>query len=117
MMFGRLNLTDAQETQVRTLVEAHQAATTPVLDRVVTARQALHAAVTASPVDEAAIRARSAELASAEADLAVARARLHADISRILTPEQRAELDQMQARRAERMQQMGERRRRMPPPL
>jgi Spy/CpxP family protein refolding chaperone len=93
MPLGRLDLTDAQRAQVRSLTDTHRAATEPVLERARTARQALHAAVTASTVDEGAIRARSAELASAEADLAVARARLQADITKILTPEQRAELD------------------------
>jgi Spy/CpxP family protein refolding chaperone len=118
MPLGRLELTEAQRAQTRSLVEAHRAATGPVLDRARTAREALHEAVTASTVDEAAIRARSAELASADADLAVARARLHADITKILTAEQRAELEQNRSRRAERMQEMRERweQRRMGPP-
>jgi Spy/CpxP family protein refolding chaperone len=106
---GPLNLTDAQRAEVRSLVEAHRAATQPVLERARTAREALHAAVTATTVDEAAIRARSAELASAEADLAVARARLHADVAKVLTPEQAAELEQARSRRADRMQEMRER--------
>jgi protein CpxP len=117
MPFGQLDLTEAQRAQVRSLVEAHRAATAPVLERARTARQALHEAVTASAVDEAAIRARSAELASAEADLTVARARMHADVLKILTPEQRTELEQNRTRRAERMQGMRERMgRRMGPP-
>ena len=117
MMLGRLELTEAQRAQVRSLVEAQQAATGPVLDRARTAREALQAAITADTVDEGAIRARSAELASAEADLAVARARLHADITKILTPEQRTELEQNLARRTERMQEMRERReQRLGPP-
>jgi Spy/CpxP family protein refolding chaperone len=110
MPLGRLDLTEAQRAQVRSLTDTHRAATEPVLERARTARQALHAAVTASTVDEGAIRARSAELASAEADLAVARARLHADITKILTPEQRAELEANRSRMAERMQSMRERR-------
>jgi Spy/CpxP family protein refolding chaperone len=108
-MLGRLDLTEAQRAQVRSLVEAQRAAIDPVLERARTAREALQDAITASTVDEAAIRARSAELASAEADLAVARARLHADITKILTPEQRTELEQNRSRRAERMQGMRER--------
>jgi Spy/CpxP family protein refolding chaperone len=110
MPFGQLDLTEAQRAQVRTLVETHRAATDPVLERAQTARQALHAAVTAGTIDEGAIRARSAELASAEADLAVARARLHADITKILTPEQQTELEANRSRMAERMQSMRERR-------
>jgi protein CpxP len=107
---GALDLTDAQETQMRTLVEAHRASTNPLVERAATARQGLDAAVMASTVDEGTIRARSAELAAAEADLAVARARLHADILKILTPEQRTRLEQMRARGAERMREMRERR-------
>jgi len=106
---GRLDLTEAQRAQMNALMESHRAATQPVMERARTAREALHAAVTASAVDEGAIRARSSELASAEADLAVARARLNADILKILTTEQRTELEQARSRRAERMQQMRER--------
>jgi Spy/CpxP family protein refolding chaperone len=106
---GRLNLTEAQRAQVSALMESHRAATEPVMERARTAREALHAAITASTVDEGAIRARSAELASAETDLAVARARLNAEILKILTPEQRTDLEQARSRRADRMQQMRER--------
>jgi Spy/CpxP family protein refolding chaperone len=112
---GALDLTDAQEAQVRSLAETHRAATSTLVERAATAQQALNAAVMSNTLDEAAIRARSAELAAVEADLTVARARLHADIVKILTPEQRTRLEEMRQRASERMRDRRERRQQAPP--
>jgi protein CpxP len=109
MMLGRLDLTDAQREQIRTIVEARRAATDPLTERARTAREALQDAIETQPVDAATIRARSAELAAVEADLAVARAELHAEIVGVLTSEQQTELAQI---REERDQRMAERRER-----
>jgi Spy/CpxP family protein refolding chaperone len=114
-MLRGLDLTDAQQADVRKLIEAHRTATGPVADRLAAARQALRASVTASALDEAAIRKHSAEVAAAEADIAVALARLHADVSKILTPEQRTRLEQNRAAMADRVQAMRGRRQGPPP--
>jgi Spy/CpxP family protein refolding chaperone len=104
MMLGPLDLTDAQRDQIRTIVEARRAATEPLMERAFTAREALQDAIQAQPVDEATIRARSADLAAVEADLAVSRADLQAEIAALLTDEQKAELAEMRERRADRME-------------
>ncbi len=103
-MFGPLDLTDAQEEQVKTILETRRAASEPLLERAQSARTALHEAIETQPVDEATIRARSAELASVEADLAVARAQVQAEIVGLLTDEQKAELAEMREDRADRME-------------
>ena len=46
-------------------------------------------AVTADTIDEALIRQKSAEVAAVDADMAVARARAHAEVFQILTAEQK----------------------------
>jgi Spy/CpxP family protein refolding chaperone len=74
------------------------------MDRARAAHEALQAAVTAETFDEGTIRARHAEASAIEADMAVARARLHADVLQILTPAQRAELKEQQAERQQRRQ-------------
>jgi protein CpxP len=95
----QLNLSDAQREQVRAITESHQAEMKAVGDRAMTARQALHAATTSPSFDEGAVRARAAELAAVEADIAVFRARLFADVFQILTPEQQAKVKELSGSR------------------
>ena len=87
---GELNLTESQREQVQgDRRAAREAETRAVGERAMAARQALHAAITPTSFDEGLVRARAAELASVEADLAVSRARIYADVFQILTPEHR----------------------------
>jgi Spy/CpxP family protein refolding chaperone len=114
MALGQLGLTEAQRDQIRSTTQSHQEAMRPLAERAMNARRAVEDAVTADTYDEGAIRSRSAELAAAETELAVARARVHADVLLILTPEQRAELKQGQAQREERARRVQERRQNRP---
>ena len=94
-----LNLTESQREQVRAIVEPREAETRAVGERAMAARQALHAATTSASFDEGLVRARAAELASVEADLAVSRARIYADVLQILTPEQQAKAKEISGSR------------------
>jgi periplasmic protein CpxP/Spy len=107
---GRLNLSDAQKEQVKAVMDSHQAETKALAGRALTARRALEQAVTADTLDEGLIRARAAELAGVESDVAVSRARIHGEVLQILTPEQRTTLRNAQAER----QQRGDSRRQPP---
>jgi protein CpxP len=105
-MFGReLNLTDAQKDQIKSIVESHRDEWKALGDRERAARQALEQAITSGTVDEGLIRQRSAEAAAVQADLAVARARTHAEVFQILTPEQKAKAQELQTQREERAKQ------------
>jgi Spy/CpxP family protein refolding chaperone len=106
----RLDLSDAQRDQLKGMLDAHREETKAVADRVRSSREALQAAVTADSFDEGTIRARSADLASVEADMAVAQARLRTAVLQILTPEQRTQLTAFQAQMKERQERRG------PPP-
>jgi protein CpxP len=112
MMARRLNLSDAQKERLRSMNASHLDEKKALIDRALAAHRALVAAVTAETFDEATIRSRSAEVAAVEADMAVARARIHGEILQVVTPEQQAQLKQMRAqmqRRAEsRRQRMQE---------
>jgi len=92
-MLGRdLGLTEAQRDQVKAIAESHKADWRALADRARDAHMALNEAVTTAPVDEALIRQMSSEVAAVDADMAVARARAHAEVFQILTPEQKEKL-------------------------
>jgi Spy/CpxP family protein refolding chaperone len=92
----RLNLSDAQRDQVKGIVESHRDEHRAVAERARAAHDALEAAVTADQFDEGTVRARSAEVASVDADIAVAQARLRTEVVQILTADQRAQLNKME---------------------
>ena len=94
-----LNLTESQREQVKVIVEPREAETRAIGERAMAARHALHAATTSASFDEGLVRARAAELASVEADLAVSRARNYADVFQILTPEQQAKAKEISGSR------------------
>lgn len=109
----QLELTDAQREQVRGIVSARSADFKAIGERLRTAREAQHAAVTRVPVDENEVRARVGEAAAIEAEAAVLRARVHEQIYQVLTPEQQQKAKTLQAerqkRRAERQERMKQR--------
>lgn len=107
-MFAReLNITDAQKAQIKTIADSHRDEWKALGDRARTAHEALQQAVTADSVDEGLIRQRSAEVAAVEADMAVARARTHAEVFQLLTPEQKTQAKTLQSTVGERMKQRG----------
>jgi periplasmic protein CpxP/Spy len=115
MLAGHLNLTDAQKDQLKGIMDSHRDESKGLGDRAMKARQALRAAVTADTVDEGLIRTRAAELATIESDLAVAQARIHAEVFRILTPEQQAQAREAQSHMQQRQSQRGGQRSQRPP--
>lgn len=108
---GQLDLSDAQKQQVRDITQRHRQTMEPVMQRLQQAMMAERAAVNAVPVNEAAVRAAAQDVAAAQADLVVDRARLHSDIFSILTVEQQTKAKQLeaqaQARANERRQRAG----------
>jgi protein CpxP len=97
-----LNLTDAQREQVRQIVDSRQQETRAIGERAMAAREALRAATTSPSFDEGLIRARAAELAAIDADMAVAQARIFADVYQMLTPEQQAKVKELSGSRPRR---------------
>jgi protein CpxP len=98
--FGRrlaqLGLTDQQKVQVKGILRGYQPTAGPLIREVVTERRALRDAIRAQTIDETAIRAQAAKVASLEADLAVQRAHIAHDIRAVLTPDQIQKLKDMQ---------------------
>jgi Spy/CpxP family protein refolding chaperone len=94
----KLNLTSDQRAQIKAVIAGDKDTLTPLLTAVHDARIDLRAAIRASDATEASVRAASAKVAAAEADLAVERMKLYGKIAPILTEAQRQQLAELQQR-------------------
>lgn len=102
-----LDLTDDQKARIRGVMESHEARLAQQRDARRAAGRALHEATVAEARDEAAIRARAAEVGRVMGDGAVLKARIRSEISPILTGEQRDKLQEMRGRSEERRGRRG----------
>jgi Spy/CpxP family protein refolding chaperone len=102
--FGRgLELTDAQREQVKAITEAERAKNAALHQQIAENRQALREATKSGSFDEAQVRAIAEKGAALQAELTVSRVRVQSAIyNTVLTAEQKAKLDEMSAKRAER---------------
>jgi periplasmic protein CpxP/Spy len=105
----QLDLTDAQREQVKAIFDSHKDEFQAIGERMKTARQAQQAAIETQPLDEAAIRAKSTDLAAVAADAAVLRAKVHAAVFQVLTPEQQEKAKALKAEREKRGAEMRQR--------
>ncbi|MGH9441602.1 MAG: Spy/CpxP family protein refolding chaperone [Thermoanaerobaculia bacterium] len=85
-----LDLTDDQATQIKKIDDSHQAEKTSRSAALEAAREALRKATLVSPLDEAGIRTAARALGQAEGDSALLDAKIRAQISVLLNPEQQA---------------------------
>lgn len=88
----RLDLSDTQREQARDVLKSHKGEILAAIRQVRSSRSALRQAIDAERVDEGAIRGRAADLGRAEADAAVLRARIRAEILPILNDDQKRKL-------------------------
>lgn len=109
MMVSRLGLSEAQQDQVKSLLQARQPDLQSLMTNEGAARRALEAAQLAGEPDTT-IRQLHANVAAVEADVAVARTHLIAEVLGLLTPEQRASLKSMHDEMQQRRSQLGPRR-------
>ena len=94
----KLNLTADQKSQIKTILAGEKDTLKPLLAALHDARKNLRTAIRASDASEASVRATSAKVAGAEADLAVERLKLYGKISPILTDEQREKISAFEQR-------------------
>jgi len=92
------NLTETQKDEVRGIVDSHRVEMGGLLDRQAQARRALAASAESGQVDDAAAN----EVGAASAALALAEARMRAEVFQLLTPEQKAAVHKRAEERAER---------------
>lgn len=99
-----LDLTDAQQQEVKSLVEAQRPALKGMMQQLVSERQQMLAATQNGQFDQSKVQAIASQQGQTLANLIVARQELRSKIYSLLTPEQRTKFDQMQQRRLEHMQ-------------
>ncbi len=89
---SRLDVTPEQRTKILAIVRSHRAELARAAKPVTAKRRALREATLAEPIDPARIRAAAEELGKALGDLAIAGARVKAEVKRELSEEQRRTL-------------------------
>lgn len=94
----KLDLTADQRAQIKSILAGEKDSLQPLLAAVHDTRKNLREAIRAKDANETTVRAASAKVATAEADLAVERMKLYGKISPILTEEQRQKAADLQAR-------------------
>jgi periplasmic protein CpxP/Spy len=96
-MFAHLNLTDDQKAKIKQIRESFAATNKPLLDQVKAKRQELRQASEGGTFNEALATQKLTEMAGLQAKLMGARFQLRQQMLSVLTPEQKAQLDQMKA--------------------
>ena len=97
--FRELDLTDDQKAQLKTIADSHRDDFEAAGQKVRAARDGMRALVEADSIDESAIRAKSAEIAAAEADVMILNAKVRQESMQVLTSEQQAKLKEQRTAR------------------
>jgi Spy/CpxP family protein refolding chaperone len=93
-----LDLSDDQKTRIKAILKSHSSEIETQMKASAAARRAVHEAVLAQPVDEAAIRAAAQRLGEVHADGAVLFAKIRTEVEPLLTDEQRAKIQKFRDR-------------------
>ena len=97
--FRNLDLSDDQKAQLKKIAEARRSDFEAAGQKARAAREGMRTLVEADSINEAAIRAKSAEIASAEADVMILNAKVRQESLQVLTSEQQAKLKEQRAAR------------------
>lgn len=103
--FRQLDLTDDQKAQLKSIAESHRDEFKAAGDKARAAHDGMQALIEADSIDEAAIRAKSQEIASAEADVMILNAKVRQESRQVLTAEQQAKLKELRTTRQGQMKQ------------
>ncbi|HEX9206420.1 MAG TPA: Spy/CpxP family protein refolding chaperone [Candidatus Deferrimicrobiaceae bacterium] len=109
-VLDRLGVTGEQKAQIREVSGKYRPETEPEIRQLSAERRALRKMIQGGAADDAAIRGQAGKVASLEADLAVMRARAAREVRTLLTAEQLARLEELQAKRERKADRMMERR-------
>jgi protein CpxP len=97
--FRQLDLTDDQKAQLKKIAEARRNDFEAAGQKVRAAREGMQALIEADSINESAIRAKSAEIAAAEADVMILNAKVRQESLQVLTSEQQAKLKELRKAR------------------
>jgi protein CpxP len=95
--FRELDLTDDQKAQLKSIAESHRDEFRAAGEKARAAHDGMQALVEADSINEAAIRAKSAEIAAAEAEVMILNAKVRQESMQILTSEQQQKLKELRA--------------------
>ena len=99
-----LNLTDAQKTQVKTIMQAQRASMRPLMLQMAQNRQAMLTATASGAFDQAKVQALATQQAQIVSHLAVQKASVRSQIyNTVLTSEQKATADQLRQKQLARI--------------
>jgi Spy/CpxP family protein refolding chaperone len=96
------NLTDAQQTQMKTILQKEHASLKPLMQQMRQTHQDLRP-YEQGTFDEAKVRAIAAQQVQAQVELMVAETRVHNELFQVLTPEQQTKMKEMETRHEARM--------------
>jgi protein CpxP len=102
----KLNLTDAQKTQVKGIWTAEKPTVVPMLKQLADTHKQLAALSTQGEFNEAQVRPLANQQAQTMANLIVERQKMMSEVEKILTPEQRTKLNEMRQKRMQHMDAM-----------
>ena len=92
-----LDLTDDQKAQLKSIAESHRDEFRAAGEKARAAHDGMQALVEADSINESAIRAKSAEIAAAEAEVMILNAKVRQESMQILTSEQQQKLKELRA--------------------
>jgi protein CpxP len=107
--FGSLNLTDAQKTQLKQIRDSHRQTVESLSEQIRTKRQEVWQLQSGQTFDEAAAQAKLTEVASLEAKLMGERFRARQEMLAVLTPEQKAQVEQQKGQWQQKREQFRDR--------
>ena len=93
-----LDLTQAQQDQAKAITEKEKATIQPLMKQLMQAHKDLSALEDSGTFDEGKVRALAAQNTPILTELFVQKARIHAELMQILTPEQKTKLAQLKAK-------------------
>jgi len=102
-MTDYLDLTDAQQAQVKDILAKEKPTIQPLLDQLKQSHQSLMALETGT-FDEGKVRALAAQQTQTMTELMVQKARIHNELFQLLTPDQKAKAIKLMNRHAQHMQ-------------
>ena len=97
-----LDLTDAQQAQIKGIMEKEKPTIQPLVKQLMQAHKDLSALEDSGTFDEAKVRALAAQNTQSLTELMVQKARIHAELMQVLTADQKSKLAALKAKHAAR---------------
>ncbi len=98
-----LDLTDAQQAQVKDIMAKEKPALKPLMQQMAQSHQQIRELTMAGTFDEAKVRTLATQQAQTMTEMIVQKARIESEMIQILTPEQKTKLNDFMAKHEQRM--------------